>query len=37
VHIRNGVLQLPQPIPAERLVDDSFVKAAQQALGKVRQ
>ena len=36
VHLRNGVLQLPQPIPAERLVDDSFVRYAQQALGKVR-
>jgi hypothetical protein len=36
VHIRNGVLQLPQPIPAERLVDDSFVRHAQQTLGRVR-
>jgi NitT/TauT family transport system substrate-binding protein len=36
VHIRNGVLQLPQPIPAERLVDDSFVRHAQQVLGKAR-
>jgi NitT/TauT family transport system substrate-binding protein len=36
VHIRNGVLQLPQPIPAEQLVDDSFVRYAQQVLGRVR-
>ena len=36
VHIQNGVLQLAQPIPAERLVDSSFVDAARQQLGKVR-
>ncbi|HWP28638.1 MAG TPA: ABC transporter substrate-binding protein [Chloroflexota bacterium] len=36
VHIRNGVLQLAQPLPAERLVDESFVRYAQQVLGKVR-
>jgi NitT/TauT family transport system substrate-binding protein len=36
VHIQNGVLQLAQPIPAERLVDTSFVDAARQQLGKVR-
>jgi NitT/TauT family transport system substrate-binding protein len=36
VHIQNGVLQLAQPIPAERLVDTSYVDAARQQLGKVR-
>jgi NitT/TauT family transport system substrate-binding protein len=36
VHIQNGVLQLAQPIPAEQMVDESFVRSAQQALGKVR-
>ncbi|HZS01898.1 MAG TPA: ABC transporter substrate-binding protein [Chloroflexota bacterium] len=36
VHIQNGVLQLAQPIPAERLVDSSFVDAAREQLGKVR-
>jgi NitT/TauT family transport system substrate-binding protein len=36
VHMQNGVLQLAQPIPAERLVDSTFVDAARQQLGKVR-
>ncbi len=36
VFLRNGSLQLPEPIPPERLVDDSFVRHAQQVLGKVR-
>ena len=36
VHIQNGVLQLAQPVPAEQMVDESFVRAAQQALGKLR-
>jgi NitT/TauT family transport system substrate-binding protein len=36
VHMQNGVLQLAQPIPAERLVDTTFVDAARQQLGKVR-
>jgi hypothetical protein len=36
VHIQNGVLQLAQPIPAERVVDTTFVDAARQQLGQVR-
>ena len=34
--MRNGGLQLPEPIAPERLVDDSFVRSAQQGLGTVR-
>jgi NitT/TauT family transport system substrate-binding protein len=36
VFMRNGGLQLPEPIAPERLVDDSFVRSAQQRLGTVR-
>jgi hypothetical protein len=36
VFMRNGGLQLPEPIPPERLVDDSFVRHGQQVLGKGR-
>jgi NitT/TauT family transport system substrate-binding protein len=37
VHMRNGVLALPQPIPVERMVDDSFVRYTLDRLGRVRQ
>jgi NitT/TauT family transport system substrate-binding protein len=36
VHIRNGRLQLAEPIPPENLIDDSFVRHAQQVLGRAR-
>jgi NitT/TauT family transport system substrate-binding protein len=36
VHIRNGTLGLAQPIPVDRLVDDSFARYAQQTLGRLR-
>ncbi len=37
VHMRNGLLTLPQPIPVERMVDDRFVRHALEQLGRVRQ
>ncbi len=36
VHIRNGTLALAQPIPLERLVDDSFARYAQETMGRLR-
>jgi NitT/TauT family transport system substrate-binding protein len=36
VHMRNGTLTLAQPIPLERLVDDSFARYAQQTMGRLR-
>jgi len=36
VHMRNGTLQLAQPIPPERLVDETFVRYAREQLGKMR-
>jgi NitT/TauT family transport system substrate-binding protein len=36
VHMRNGTLTLAQPIPRERLVDDSFARYAQQTMGRLR-
>jgi NitT/TauT family transport system substrate-binding protein len=36
VHIRNGRLQLAEPIPPDNLIDDSFVRHAQQTLGRAR-
>jgi NitT/TauT family transport system substrate-binding protein len=36
VHIRNGRLPLAEPIPPENLIDDSFVRHAQQVLGRAR-
>ena len=36
VHIRNGTLTLAQPIPFDRLVDESFARSAQQTLGRLR-
>jgi NitT/TauT family transport system substrate-binding protein len=35
VLIANGTLQLPQPIPPERLVDDRFVRYAREVVGPV--
>jgi NitT/TauT family transport system substrate-binding protein len=37
VHMRNGLLTLAQPIPVERMVDDTYVRHAQQTLGRLRQ
>ncbi|MBX5493180.1 MAG: ABC transporter substrate-binding protein [Chloroflexi bacterium] len=36
VLMANGTLQLAQPIPPERLVDDRFVRYAREVLGTVR-
>jgi NitT/TauT family transport system substrate-binding protein len=36
VFMRNRSLQLSEPIPPEQLIDDSFLRHAQQVLGKVR-
>jgi ABC-type nitrate/sulfonate/bicarbonate transport system substrate-binding protein len=36
VHMNNGLLTLPQPIPVERMVDDSFVDYARNTLGRMR-
>jgi NitT/TauT family transport system substrate-binding protein len=36
-HMRNGLLTLPQPVPIERMVDESFVQYARETLGRVRQ
>jgi ABC-type nitrate/sulfonate/bicarbonate transport system substrate-binding protein len=36
VHIRNGRLPLAEPIPPENLIDDSFVRHAQEVLGRAR-
>ncbi len=35
-HMRNGTLTLAQPVPPERMIDDRFVRAAQEALGRLR-
>jgi NitT/TauT family transport system substrate-binding protein len=35
-HMRNGLLQIAQPVPYERMVDETFVRDAQQALGRLR-
>jgi hypothetical protein len=34
--MRYGQLSYAQPLPVEAVVEPSFVRAAQQALGKVR-
>lgn len=36
VHMRNGLLQLAQPVPYERMVDEGPLRDAQQALGRLR-
>jgi NitT/TauT family transport system substrate-binding protein len=35
-HMRNGTLTLAQPVPPERMIDDRFVRAAQEAMGRLR-
>ncbi|HZU05537.1 MAG TPA: hypothetical protein VFB73_06155 [Chloroflexota bacterium] len=35
-HMRNGLLTLAQPVPIERMVDETFVRQAQQTLGRLR-
>jgi NitT/TauT family transport system substrate-binding protein len=35
-HMRNGTLTLAQPIAPERMIDDRFVRQAQEALGHLR-
>ncbi len=35
-HMRNGLLQIAQPVPYERMVDETFVRYAQQVMGRLR-
>jgi NitT/TauT family transport system substrate-binding protein len=35
-HIRNGLLTLAQPVPVDRMVDDTFVTQARETLGRAR-
>jgi hypothetical protein len=35
-HMRNGLLTLAQPVPLDRMVDDSFTQYARDTLGRVR-
>jgi NitT/TauT family transport system substrate-binding protein len=35
-HIHNGLLTLAQPVPVDRMVDDTFVTQARETLGRMR-
>ena len=35
-HIHNGLLTLAQPVPVDRMVDDTFVTQARETLGRAR-